>query len=175
LDINAITDSRRITSVVWLLPGTDTAGPGAASIWDLFPSGTYRVFWWLIAIGALVAVWRARRLGGVVTEPLPVVVRSAEVVEGHGRLYQRAGARDRAAAALRTAAAHRLGHRLGLPKGAGAEQVGLAVATLTARPPAEVVGLLAGPAPADDATLLRLAHELDTLEAAVGGTTEGTT
>lgn len=175
LDVNAITDSRRIASVVWLLPGTDTAGPGATSIWDLFPAGTYRVFWWLLGVGVLTAVWRARRLGGVVTEPLPVVVRSAEVVEGHGRLYQRAGARDRAAAALRTAVTHRLGHRLGLPKGADGQQVGLAVAGLVARPPAEVVELLAGRPPVDDAGLLRLAHELDTLEAAVGGSTEGTT
>jgi hypothetical protein len=103
LDINAITDSRRITSV----------------------------FWWLLAVGVLLAVWRARRLGPVVSEPLPVVVHAAEVVEGHGRLYARAGARDRAAAALRAAALRRIAARLGLPRGARVEQVELSDETAT--------------------------------------------
>jgi hypothetical protein len=97
------------------------------------------------------------------------VVRSAETVEGHGRLYARAGARDRAASALRTAAAGRLATRLGLPRGAPAEQVAVAVAPVVGRPPADVVGLLAGPPPADDAALMRLAAELDHLESAAGG------
>lgn len=165
LDVNAITDSRRLTSVVWLLPGSDAAGSGPASIWDLFPGGAYRVFWWLIALGVLVVLWRARRLGGVVTEPLPVVVRSAEVVEGHGRLYARAGARDRAAAALRSATAHRLAVRLNLPRGTTAPQVAAVVAPQVGRPVADVAAVLAGPAPSDDAGLLRLAQELDHLEA----------
>jgi hypothetical protein len=175
LDVNAITNSRRIASVVWLLPGSDTAGTGPLSVWDLFPSGAHRAFWWLLALAALLAVWRARRLGSVVSEPLPVVVRSAEVVEGHGRLYARAGARDRAAAALRVAAVHRIGHRLGLPRGATADQVGVAAAPLIGRSPADVVGVLAGPPPPDDVGLIRLAHDLDWLETAVGGSTEGAT
>jgi hypothetical protein len=176
LDINVITDSRRVTSVTWLLPGADTQGPGPASIWDLFPSGAYRAFWWLVAVGALIALWRARRLGGVVPEPLPVVVRSAEVVEGHGRLYARAGARDRAGAALRAATTTRLTTRLGLPRGAPADQVAVAAAAVVGRSPAEVAAVLAGPGPADDTALLRLAADLDHLESAVGGgPNEGTT
>jgi hypothetical protein len=169
LDVNAITDSRRVRSVVWLLPGADTAGPGPASIWALFPDGAHRAFVGLIVLGVLIVVWRARRLGAVVTEPLPVVVRSAELVEGHGRLYLRAGARDRAAAALRHAAAVRLASRLGLPRGVRAEEVGVAAAPLVGRSPAEVVAVLAGPPPADDAGLMRLAHDLDHLEAAASG------
>lgn len=176
LDINVITDSRRLTEVTWLLPGADATGPGPASVWDLFPSGAYRAFWWLVGVGALTALWRARRLGGVVPEPLPVVVRSAEVVEGHGRLYARAGARDRAAAALRSATTTRLGVRLGLPRGAPAEQVAVAAAAVVHAGPAELAALLAGPAPVDDAALMRLATELDHLESAVGGgLSEGTT
>jgi len=54
LDVNAITDSRRLTSVVWLLPGADVAGPGPASIWDLFPPGAGRVVWWAVVVGVLV-------------------------------------------------------------------------------------------------------------------------
>lgn len=173
LDVNAITDSRRITSVVWLLPGADATGEGKTSMWDLFPGGAHRVFWGVIALGLLITFWRARRLGSVVTEPLPVVVHSAEVVEGHGRLYARAGARDRAAAALRTAVVTRLGSRIGLPLGSGAEQVGIAIAPLVGRTPADVIGLLAGGPPPDDVALMRLAHELDRLESALGGATEG--
>jgi hypothetical protein len=173
LAINAITDSRRLSSIVWLMPGADAAGSGKASLWDLFPAGTYRVFWTLVVLGLLIAIWRARRLGGVISEPLPVVVRSAEVVEGHGRLYARAGARDRAAAALRAAVTGRLAHRLGLPRGSSAEQVAVAVAPLVGGAPGELVALLAGPPPADDVALLRLAHDLDGLEAALGGATEG--
>lgn len=167
LDINAITDSRRLTSVVWLLPGPDAQGSGPATIWDVFPSGAYRAFWWLAAVGVLLALWRGRRLGGVLPEPLPVVVRSAELVEGHGRLYRRAGARDRAAAALRSAAAARLVRRLGLPRAAGPEQIGVAAAPPAGRPPADVVALLAGPPPADDGALIDLARDLDALTAAV--------
>jgi hypothetical protein len=173
-DINAITDGRRLRSVVWLLPGGDAAGPGPASVWDLFPAGAYRVFWWAVVVGALLALWRARRLGSVVTEPLPVVVRSAELVEGHGRLYARDGARERAAGALRAAAVTRLAARLGLPRGAPADQVAVAAAPLLGRAPSEIVSVLAGPAPTDDAGLQHLARELDRVESALGGPDEGT-
>jgi hypothetical protein len=166
LDVNAITDSRRVRAVVWLRPGADAAGSGPASVWDLFPGGAYRAFWWLAAVLVLLAVWRARRLGGVVSEPLPVVVRAAELVEGHGRLYARAGARDRAAATLRTATVRRLGIRLGLPRTASADEVGAAVAPLVGRSPREVSQVLAGPVPSDDQELMRLARHLDELEEA---------
>lgn len=167
-DVNAISADRTVGDVVWLLPGADAAGTGPVSIWDLFPTGAYRAFWWLLAVSALLVLWRARRLGGVVSEPLPVIVRSAEVVEGHGRLYLRAGAADRAAAALRQATTARLARRLGLPRGTGATRVAAAVAPGATRSPGEVSALLCGGAPADDAALLRLATELDRLEAAVG-------
>jgi hypothetical protein len=169
LDVNTITDSGRPGSVVWLLPGTDAGRSDEVSIWDLFPAGTARVFWFALVVGLLVVLWRARRLGSVVAEPLPVVVRSAELVEGHGRLYARAGARDRAAAALRAASTARLATRLGLPRGATGTDVAAAVAPLADRPAATVVELLTGPAPRDDAALLRLAMELDGLEAALRG------
>jgi hypothetical protein len=43
------------------------------------------------------------------------------------------------------------------------------------RSPAEIVALLAGASPSTDVELMRLAQDLDTLESAVGGSTEGTT
>ncbi|MGI8761919.1 MAG: DUF4350 domain-containing protein, partial [Jatrophihabitantaceae bacterium] len=107
LDVNTLSADRTLRRVVWLMPGTDAAGPGAPSLWQLFPDGAHRAFGWLIVLGVLLVLWRARRLGPVVSEPLPVVVRSAEVVEGHGRLYRRARAHDRAAAALRAGSSQR--------------------------------------------------------------------
>ena len=81
----------------------------------------------------VLALWRARRLGRVVEEPLPVVVRAAETVEGRGRLYRAAGARDRAAEALRRGARDRLVPRLGLPAGADREALVGTVAVRTGR------------------------------------------
>ncbi len=37
LDVNVLTASRTIEHVLWLLPGTDAEGPGAPSVWQLFP------------------------------------------------------------------------------------------------------------------------------------------
>ncbi|MEP7020960.1 MAG: DUF4350 domain-containing protein [Pseudonocardiales bacterium] len=168
LDINAISDDGAVRRLVWLLPGTEAAGPGAPTIWQLFPDGAHRAFGWLLVLALLLVLWRGRRLGPAVTEPLPVVVRAAEVVEGHGRLYRRAGARDRAAAALRAATLTRLAGHAGLPRGATLPDVVSSAATTTRRPGNDVGYLLAGPVPADDAGLLRLAVALDELEAAAG-------
>ena len=60
-----------------------------------------------------------RRLGRLVREPLPVVVRAVETTERRGRLYRRAGDRARAAAVLRLAPADRLARRLAVRRGAG--------------------------------------------------------
>jgi hypothetical protein len=97
-----------------------------------------------------------------------VVVRAAEAVEGHGRLYRRAHAHARAAAALRAGTVQRLARHTGLPRTATAADVGALVAPLTGRDPSRLHELLAGPAPADDAGLLSLANALQELEAAAG-------
>jgi hypothetical protein len=168
LDINAITDNGAANDITWLLPGTEATGTAAPTYWQLFPGGARRAFVWLLALGVLLVLWQARRFGPVVSEPLPVVVRSAEVVEGHGRLYRRAGARDLAAAALRAATTARLITRFGLPRGAALPEVVAAVAPATGREPGAVAQQLGGPPPTDDAGLLRLAAVLDALEEAAG-------
>ena len=77
------------------------------------PAVTWIVFQLCLAI-ALLALWQGRRLGPLVAERLPVVVRASETVEGRGRLYRSRRARDRAADALRTATLQRMLPRLGL-------------------------------------------------------------
>jgi hypothetical protein len=151
--------------LVWLMSSPAVlSAPEQKSIYELVPDGV----WWGLAQLAvavlLLALWRARRLGPVVAEPLPVVVRAAEAVEGRGRLYRRAGARGRAAEALRSGVRVRLVPALGLPRRSEPAAVVAAVAARSSRPPVEVGALLYGAAPADDASLVRLADALDDLE-----------
>ena len=88
-----------------------------ASIFDLIPQNVTWIVWQLCLVVLLVALWKGRRPGPLVAEELPVVVRASETVEGRGRLYRSRRARDRAAAALRTATLQRLLPRLGLGTG----------------------------------------------------------
>ncbi|MBX6385032.1 MAG: DUF4350 domain-containing protein [Microbispora sp.] len=143
---------------------TGDTDEGARSLGDLVPGGVKWAVLQLVVAVVVAAVWRGRRLGPVVVERLPVVVRASETVEGRGRLYRSRRARDRAALALRAAAADRLAPRLGLPRTATAEQVAVAAAARTGRDPGPVLTLLCGPPPGDDAALVALAADLDTLE-----------
>ncbi|HEU5024014.1 MAG TPA: DUF4350 domain-containing protein [Spirillospora sp.] len=158
-------------SVVWLAPDipTEGAGAGQESLTDLLPFGVKLFFLELIVAVVLVALWRGRRLGPVVAEALPVVVRSAETVEGRARLYRASRARDRAAGALRSGARERLVPLLGLPRSsaqdpAAAQEIVAAVARRTARDEAYVGAALYGPEPVDDAGLIALTSVLDDLE-----------
>ena len=152
--------------LVWYLPALSDVPASAAqeSVYDLVPDGV----WWGLAQLAvavvLLALWRARRLGPVVAEPLPVVVQAAETVEGRARLYRRSRARDTAAESLRGARRVRLGRLLGLPPRSDAAALVDAVAARSGRSPAEVGALLYGAAPADDRALVALADALDALD-----------
>ena len=81
----------------------------------------------------LLALARGRRLGRLVREPLPVVVRAIETTESRGRLYRRAGDRGRAAQVLRAGTAARLSRRLAVPPGAAAASLVQAVSTTAGR------------------------------------------
>jgi hypothetical protein len=117
--------------------------------------------------GIAAALWRGRRLGPLVVERLPVVVRSRETVEGRARLYQRAGARLRAGDALRIGAIGRIAPLLGLSRTATVDEVATAAAAVTGRPLPEVRQLLLDSSPASDAALVRLSDDLGRFEAAV--------
>jgi Domain of unknown function (DUF4350) len=142
-------------------------GPPAGderSLFDLIPPGwTWAALQVAVAV-VLAALWRGRRLGPVVVEPLPVIVRAAEAVEGRGRLYRRAGALGHAADALRTATRARLAPLLGTEPGDAPPALVEAVSARTGRPAADVGELLYGAAPHDDAALVALAATLDACE-----------
>lgn len=157
--------STDVREVLWLLPRGDRPRPADAtsSLRELVPDGIiWGVVQLFVALGVL-ALWRGRRLGRVVTEPLPVVVRGAEAVEGRARLYRAAGARGQAAEALRAGARDRLGRALGLPTDSGRAALVETLSARTGQDPLRVDALLFGPAPGDDPGLVRLADDLDGL------------
>lgn len=74
---------------------------------------------WLLGICVLALMLvRGRRLGALVTEPLPVVVTAIETTRSRGRLYRKINDRGHAAEALRRAARRRLAVALNLPRNA---------------------------------------------------------
>jgi hypothetical protein len=166
LALRALGHHERLT---WFRPQSGSmadlaTGPGLG---DMLPPGSAEVAAAVGLVLLVVALWRGRGLGRVVTEPLPVRVRAAEATRGRGRLYRRARSRGHAAAALRAATARRCALRLGLPRSADAPTVIEALATAARRPTHEVAALLYGPPPSDDAELLALSRALDQLESEV--------
>ena len=158
----------------------DSAGPPPPDdhpLLDAFPPWFWALLIQLALVALLIVLWRARRLGPPVTEPLPVEVRAAETVLGRARLYQRARARGPTAATLRTAALGRLRGRLDLPATLAPAELAARVAGRTGDDPEQIRELLYGAAPETDAALLELARSLDrltrTVAAAPGRPTEG--
>ncbi|GAA3751130.1 DUF4350 domain-containing protein [Salinactinospora qingdaonensis] len=154
--------------VVWLLPDVPTPGE-EQSLWSLLPDSVPLSLIALVLALALLALWRGRRLGPLVAERLPVVVRAAETTEGRARLYTARRARDRAALALRSGCLERIRPLVELGPDASPETVVEAVAARTGEDPRRLGELLYGagdseghdPYSADDHGLVRLADELD--------------
>ncbi|MER5197673.1 DUF4350 domain-containing protein [Streptomyces sp. NPDC002755] len=156
--------------LVWYLPSlSDTAATDPddeKGFFDLLPSGWLWGTLQLFVAAALAALWRARRLGPLVPERLPVAIRASETVEGRARLYRKADARDRAAAALRSTTRIRLAPLLGVPVTQAHAPEAL-VPALSAHLHGDgqpLHFLLFGPPPGDDAALIALADQLDALE-----------
>jgi hypothetical protein len=149
-------------TLVWWLP---TAGLGGKqSLTSLLPGGVWPVLGALVAIVLLLALWRGRRLGPVVAEPLPVVVLASETTEGRARIYERHRTRELAAQHLRKLTASTVADRLGLPPGAGQEATVTAVTAATGRTPDEVARVLYGPPPERDDDLVTLGGQLAELD-----------
>jgi len=151
--------------LVWYAPQHIEGGSsGKGKIFDLIPDN---VVWMVVQLWltvALIALWKGRRIGPLVAEKLPVVVRASETVEGRGRLYRSRRARDRAAQALRSAALQRMLPRLGLGVDTPPPAVILAIAQHGRSDPEWLRHILFGPPPATDADLIRLTRALDDIE-----------
>ncbi|MGW5432064.1 DUF4350 domain-containing protein [Streptomyces sp. NPDC004059] len=156
--------------LVWYLPSlSDVSATGTGdrkNFLDLLPSGWLWGTLQLFVAAVLAAFWRGRRFGPLVPEKLPVAIRASETAEGRARLYRKADARDRAAAALRSATRTRLAPLVGIPVTQAHTPEALLPA-LSAHLTGDQQGLhslLFGPPPGDDAALIALTDQLDALE-----------
>ncbi|MEU9039538.1 DUF4350 domain-containing protein [Streptomyces sp. NPDC048352] len=157
--------------LVWYLPTlADMPPDGPAddkSLLELVPAGWLWALLQLAVAAVLAALWRARRLGPLVTENLPVAIRASETTEGRARLYRKASARDRAATVLRAAARERLAPLVGVPPARAHDPEALVPAVSARLPHAagpDPATTLFGATPADDAALVALTDHLDALE-----------
>ncbi|MEU3983711.1 DUF4350 domain-containing protein [Streptomyces sp. NPDC026672] len=156
--------------LVWYLPSlSDTSVPddgGQKGLFDLIPSGWLWGTLQLFVAAAVAALWRARRLGPLVPERLPVAIRASETTEGRARLYRKTNARDRAAAALRSTTRTRLAPLVGVPvsQAHAPEALLPALSAHLDRDGQTLHPLLFGPPPGDDAALVALTDQLDALE-----------
>jgi len=155
--------------LVWYRPDAAEAEiPAPPTIGDLSPGWVVPGALLLVATFVAAAVWRGRRMGPLVVEPLPSIVRADETVRGRARMYARGRARLRALDALRIGTLERAASALGLPRGADVETIVRGIAAVTGASAADLLRLLRDETPAGDADLLRLSTELLRLEDELG-------
>ncbi|TLM76061.1 DUF4350 domain-containing protein [Pseudarthrobacter sp. NamB4] len=151
--------------LVWYLPtleDLDTAGsPGTLD--DLAPDWVRFLGPWLMMVALAAVAWRGRRLGPLVFEPLPVVVKAVETAEGRARLYHDSRALDQARDNLRAGTLVRLSGHLRLGPVATADPVIDAVARFLHRPVGRIRELV-NEQPGTEARLVAWSRELDNLE-----------
>ena len=153
-------------TLVWYIPGIDDLSDATpATLPDLTPAWVmpFGVMLLLFAVGAI--VWRGRRVGPLVVENLPVVVRASETMEGRARLYEHSSARLHALDALRIGTVARLARTCGLSRTASVTEVVDAVAALTGRDRTGVADILIDHVPTSDSELVHLSDQLLALEA----------
>jgi hypothetical protein len=153
--------------LVWYVPSIDDlVGDDGVSLQTLLPRWVRPGLALIVIVMVTVILWRARRLGALATEPLPVVVRAVETTRSLGRLYRRSGDRDHAAESLRRAARSRLAERLRLGSTTPPDVLAREVARRTGRTEEDVVSVLgpAGVVPSSDRDLITLARQLTELD-----------
>lgn len=158
--------------LVWYTPavGTPDAAP---TLGELAPPWVPSALALLALVAVAGGVWRGRRLGPLVVERLPVVVRAAETTEGRARMYARTRDRTHALDTLRVAAVRRIGRMLGLPRSAHVDEVVRAAAQATGIPHTRVGAVLVGGTTDHDRALVDGTAALDDLERAVRRATSG--
>ncbi|GAA3399931.1 DUF4350 domain-containing protein [Pseudarthrobacter polychromogenes] len=151
--------------LVWYIPTLEDLDTGGspASLDELAPGWARFLGPWLALVAVAAIAWRGRRLGPLVFEPLPVVVKAAETAEGRARLYQDSRAVDQARDNLRAGTLVRLSGHLRTGPGATAGQVIDAAAELLGKPAPELRELI-NERPGTEARLVAWSRELDTLE-----------
>jgi Domain of unknown function (DUF4350) len=155
-------------NLIWYIPDSeDLLSENIPTIPELTPGWLIQVTLLLAITAVFAAFWRGRRMGPLIVENLPVVVRASETMQGRARLYARSSARLHALDSLRIGTVDRLGKACGLPSLATVKEVSDAVAALTGRDPAHVHRLLFDARPSGDRELVQLSDALIALEKSV--------
>ncbi|WP_168583369.1 DUF4350 domain-containing protein [Gephyromycinifex aptenodytis] len=145
--------------VVWVTPDPDDeSGPLATS--TPIPPWFFPCVAILGAALLTLCLWRGRRLGRLVREPLPVIVHAIETTAARGRLYQAAGEPAAALKLLQDDAVQDLRRALHLHPGADRVRVANAVADRLSRDPEEIRSLLTPHDTLDEADLVERASQL---------------
>lgn len=148
--------------LIWLIPQdtpvpTPASGPALPLRFSLAAT--------VVALTALLLIlWKVRRLGPLISENLPVLVRSSETTHGRAKLYRASKSYGRAAAALRAGTAQRLSSRLGLTNSSQSEPFVAAIARASNHPERDIYQLFYGEPPRNDSDLVHLAQRLGDLE-----------
>ncbi|MGO4582510.1 DUF4350 domain-containing protein [Arthrobacter sp. 2RAF6] len=152
--------------LVWYLPGLGDVpnDGGSPTLNELAPPWVGFLGLWLAVIASLAVLWRGRRLGPLVFEPLPVVVKAVETAEGRARLYQDSRAVSRATDNLRAGTLTRLARHFRLGPEAGADAVLDAVSRKINRPAPELRMLLLDHRPRTESELVQWAQRIEKLE-----------
>ncbi|MFE4197795.1 DUF4350 domain-containing protein [Paenarthrobacter sp. NPDC056912] len=154
------------SDLVWYIPGvSDIAADGSIpTLNELAPKWLAFVGPWLAVIALLSIAWRGRRMGPLVFEPLPVVVKAAETAEGRARLYQDSRAVGRAADNLRAGTLGRLARHFNLGTDATVEALVDATAHRLARPAPELRAALIDFTPETEGQLVQWAQQIERIE-----------
>lgn len=153
--------------LVWYIPDpADSPGSVSATMRDVVP----RWLWPALLMVSLAVlgtmIWRGRRMGPVLQEPLPVSVKAIETTVSRGRIYRRAGDRFHAARGLRSATKDRLLSALHLPPGIDDSALFAQLSAISGQSPEEIARVLSpqGRRPLSDRELITLAQDLAALE-----------
>jgi hypothetical protein len=138
-------------------------GAGRTTLLDLVSDRVFQAFIQLGIAFLIYALWRARRLGRPVLEPQPVAIAGSQFVRAVGALEQRTRATDRAAVAIRDDVRRVARDRYGLNPRAPASTLATVIADRTGLDSARIERALSDTPVLDDAALLALTNELDTI------------
>ncbi|MFW0774579.1 DUF4350 domain-containing protein [Paenarthrobacter nitroguajacolicus] len=152
--------------LVWYIPGVGdiSASNSNPTLNELAPRWLAFAGPWLGFVALLVIAWRGRRMGPLVFEPLPVVVKAAETAEGRARLYQDSRAVGRAAENLRAGTLSRLARHFNLGADATPEAVVDATARHVAGAAHEVRLVLIDFKPESEGQLVQWAQQIERIE-----------
>ncbi|MCA4132288.1 DUF4350 domain-containing protein [Arthrobacter sp. M4] len=151
--------------LIWFMPGITEVRQARdrPTINELVPPWTTFLGLWLAVIAVAAILWRGRRHGPLVTEPLPVVVKAAETAEGRARLYQDTRAIGVAADNLRAGCLARLARHFRLGPDASADAV-VDAAERRLGHSGEARRILNSARPTNDSELVRWAQQVEHLE-----------